>query len=721
VKTTTTRETASGPLQTRAEPATADRLTVREFSVRAATLDVEARTVEAVIATEAPVRVYDWQREEMVEEVLLMAGVQLPDSRQVPLLDAHGRWSIDQQLGSTRDLRVEADRLIGVNTFARTDGGDAALALVRDGHLTDNSVGYRVSASMYIEPGDTAEVEGQSFTARQLPLRVSTRWTIHENSVCPIGADPNATNREAPPSRQPDNPRTTTQRRKDTQMDPFKKWLQARGLDYDTLDEAQRTALQADFDAEQARDQADPGDPPLTRADIAGVVNDTLDARATRAVETRRDEIRALAELTGVADEVRDEAIASDRSVADVRTSFTEILRGSRANVPGAPAVHVREGADESTREMIEAAILCRGNGLADAAIEQGRYTAETIERGRRTLRGITLLGLCAHALRLEGRAAPSNPDELIRAAVSTGSFANVTSNVAGVSAMVGAASVKQTWRSWCSIGDVSNFQANKLVRCDIGGNLATVGADGKLEHVNIDDTGESVTAATLGNILVLNRQVIRDDRIGILTKAPRDLGRAGIQSIAHTVYTLLLTGETATLDDGVAVFHATPGNLITQVLGPDGLEAAAAVLHKATTDTGLPRDLEPAVLLCAPENWGDAYSTVKTPNVVVVGVGSSAAVDRGIHAWGDGSIDPVSESRLSNATYTGYSATDWYLMASPAQADNVCVAFLDGQQNPTVRQVSPGAGILGVALEVFIDFGAAFADRAGMIKAAES
>ena len=61
-----------------------DGLTTRDCQVRASTLNTEARTVEAVLSTEQPVEVFDWERWGAVREILVMKGLTLPAGRQVP-------------------------------------------------------------------------------------------------------------------------------------------------------------------------------------------------------------------------------------------------------------------------------------------------------------------------------------------------------------------------------------------------------------------------------------------------------------------------------------------------------------------------------------------------------------------------------------------------------------------------------------------------------------
>ena len=723
----------TAPPAGQAEPQERDYNT-RAFQIRPDTVDEENRTVDAVIATEAPVRVYDYQRWEMVHEILLMDGCQIPEARQIPLLDVHNRYTVEAQLGSTRSIRKEKRLLIGTNHYGRTPAADAAWSLTVDGHLTDNSVGYRVHAHVMIEPGKTEKINGRNYTAKDLPLKVCTRWSPHENSVCPIGADEDAKNRAAQQSQRPPAPRQAQPNNgKDRTMKMnWKQWLAARGLTDEALTDETRAVLEADFDAEQKRSAEPPPpatatatqDPPATREideELLGrVVNGILDTRATAVVEQRRSSIAELCSLAGVEDATRDEWIEDPTiTITAARELATNHMRGGRPGVPQVPAVYVHPAASDANSRTLEAALLIRGNlGDAIAVDDQYRqYTQEIIDNGER-LRGMSMDDLVNHSLRLANVEVPLGRDDAFRAAISTGSFSEITSNVAGVAALQGALSVAQTWRAWCSTGEVRNFQANKLVRLDNAGNLSPVGADGKLQHISLEDTGESITADTRGNILVITRKVIRDDRIGILIRAPMELGKGAIQDISHVVYTLLLAN--GNMADGAAIFvDATRGNLKTScTLGPAGIQTAAAALAAQNNARGLPRDLIPAVLLVPPAQWSDAWSSTQQPVVMASGHASTSAFTYApaVHAYGDGSIKPVMESRLSNAAYTNYSPTSWYLMAAPSQCDNIQVAFLDNVQTPTVRQVPAGVGVLGTAIEVYLDYGVAAADGQGMI-----
>jgi hypothetical protein len=143
-----------------------------------------------ILTTEAPATVFDWERFDFVSEILLMDGLVLPATKQVPLLDSHSRYSVDDILGSVTDIReAEAGGYAAVDglvRFASDERAQRVLQLVRDGHLTDGSVGYRVDRAVWIPEGEQAAIRGRVFEG---PVKVSHKWSLKEFSATPIGAD----------------------------------------------------------------------------------------------------------------------------------------------------------------------------------------------------------------------------------------------------------------------------------------------------------------------------------------------------------------------------------------------------------------------------------------------------------------------------------------------------------------------------------------------------
>lgn len=157
---------------------------------RPTTFDDKRRSVRAVAATEAKIKVFDAERWEVIDEVLLMSGVLLPASRQAPLLDCHNRSSVCNVLGSARDFKpIGAELECEVFFSDDTSGRDAAVK-VRDGHLDSFSVGYRIISAVWIPENEKQVVEGRAFEG---PCRVVSSWELKELSITPLAADGAAT------------------------------------------------------------------------------------------------------------------------------------------------------------------------------------------------------------------------------------------------------------------------------------------------------------------------------------------------------------------------------------------------------------------------------------------------------------------------------------------------------------------------------------------------
>lgn len=140
-----------------------------------------------VLATGRPVKIYDWERGEFVDEVLLLEGLAHPD--RIPLLDSHNRNSAADQIGSVSGFALDpaGGMLTGLVQFSEADElSRATAAKVQEGHITDGSIGYRVLRSVWVPEEQSVNIGGRDFTG---PLRVTTAARLLEFSITPIGAD----------------------------------------------------------------------------------------------------------------------------------------------------------------------------------------------------------------------------------------------------------------------------------------------------------------------------------------------------------------------------------------------------------------------------------------------------------------------------------------------------------------------------------------------------
>ncbi len=149
----------------------------------------ETQSVRVTAVTSNRVRIWDAERLGLIDEVLVLAGARIPPSGQVPLLDAHNRKSVSGVLGSARNFRREGKRIDCDVFFAGTPAGREAAQMVKEGHLTDFSVGYTVDESTWVPDGQAREIHGDMYAG---PVRVTSRWYLRELSATPVGADESA-------------------------------------------------------------------------------------------------------------------------------------------------------------------------------------------------------------------------------------------------------------------------------------------------------------------------------------------------------------------------------------------------------------------------------------------------------------------------------------------------------------------------------------------------
>jgi hypothetical protein len=82
------------------------------------------------------------------------------------------------------------------------------------------------------------------------------------------------------------------------------------------------------------------------------------------------------------------------------------------------------------------------------------------------------------------------------------------------------------------------------------------------------------------------------------------------------------------------------------------------------------------------------------------------------------GSFTPIVVPELGNSSYTGYSATSWWMLANPAVLASAAMCFLNGQESPTIEFADADFNTLGIQLRGYHDFGAAMTEYRASVQA---
>ncbi len=154
-------------------------LLTRRATLAPATADAEARTVEVIWSTGAPVRRRDMDGQYIERLSLAPEAVDLSRLEGASVLDAHRQTAVRDVLGSVRSAAVDGKQGTALIQFSARPEVEPIWQDVQAGILRHVSVGYAVE-----EWAESTENGARVLTA--------VRWTPHEISLVPTPADPGA-------------------------------------------------------------------------------------------------------------------------------------------------------------------------------------------------------------------------------------------------------------------------------------------------------------------------------------------------------------------------------------------------------------------------------------------------------------------------------------------------------------------------------------------------
>lgn len=148
--------------------------------------------IETIATTDAPAIVIDWERWELVREILPMKYCVLPKNDKAPLLDAHSRMSIEDVKGSGRNWSTDEHNLKCKLFVSETE--EDVKTKIEEEHIDSVSIGYQTDVNQTVEIPKKATViidgvEYKNEFEDELPLLVRLWWKVKEISLVPIGAD----------------------------------------------------------------------------------------------------------------------------------------------------------------------------------------------------------------------------------------------------------------------------------------------------------------------------------------------------------------------------------------------------------------------------------------------------------------------------------------------------------------------------------------------------
>lgn len=685
------------------------------FSMRAApsTINEEARTVTVRISTPSGVEVWDWDKGEFITQHLDPDAVDLPDSRQVPMLDTHSRWSVDDVLGSLRNIRAEDDDEFGRSLFADAHFEDeeksrSAFRKIKNGHLTDFSVGFEIKKSSRIEKDETEELAGRKISG---PAQIVTKWRLLEASLVPIGADPSATVRAAgETSLSPGRNNNMADHNKTTEVPPGGGVIEQAAAKLIVPD---NTANVVEIEAARAE-----GEQTATTRERQRAAE--IDERAAiwRSSSLIAGNDEAHAEL----ETLRSNALKSGKTGDDFGREAVKLME--RVTASSTTTVHMGEDHNDSLHERMVDSILLRagvqGVELHDGASEFANRSL--IDLGRELLpKSLKRGNLTKDAVlrQYEGTRPRSSMSLGVKVSEralnhSTSDFVDILADAQGKSLQAAYAMTPSTHQLWTRKVSLPDFKDRKVKKMSVVPQPSAISEAGEFQETVLTDDGESYALSTYGHVISITRESLINDDLDAFARIPQSIGASYKRFQGRKVYQQLL--NPSLMSDGVTLFDDTAhGNHISSgtVINVQNLGIARAKMRKQKALNA--KDGDNAYLGIEAQFLIVPTSLFVTASQVLNSQFDPANANNTVNPF-QNKFTIIEEVELENEDNTGYSAISWYLAANPMLVDTMEVGYLNGNEMPTVTSEEP-FNMLGMRTRSFVDIGVGQVEWKGLLK----
>ena len=733
-------------------PLTSEDLSVRSLSVRAETVNEQERSIECVMCTEAPVRMYDYWDDEYFDEVLMSDGARMP--QQLPLLDNHARYRSSSVIGSVRNMRREGNQWIGRAVFmSGDDEAERVWQRVRQGHLTDVSIGYSYDRTgcTEIRKGESAAVKGRTFTADKRRMRVVHDWSGRELSTTPIGADQLAKMRtdgtlkirhvqaigEIPEGSNRDEELTNGEKAMSRVTVPATEpQTEGRGVATEPAS-APATAAQTTEAGRAATTQpvATSAAASPAAATAAGTTPSTEESIRT----AERERVSYAMSFTGIRSELVQEAIREGWNREQINERFLQAMtQRTEPAAARAPAVHSqvqttredlqmfflrRAGVDVESGRMNERCFehsYCRRSGhendltfavRASGVLSGGRgnldATAERALEFSNRHRNMTIIEGLARALDLYGVEYDRYDHyEIVKRSVTTMQVAALMSNALGamiLDAFVGV----ETSLDWVDEVDVPNNLPQPVAKAGMVSRMKKRVSGQTPVPVTRDATEEYIATATFSQQSFIDRIDLLADRFGNINNTPRDIGIAAREVAPDLVYSTLLGNPN--MADSNALFSAAHKNIeFNAPLGPETLASRKTAMANQLSNGRL-IGARPGYLIVpesrshyADELMGSSEKRDTTANKVY-----------GTKNWAQGKYRVLSEPRLDvgcinpmTDAMVAAQPNAWFLAEAMKRWGLMLAYIRAAGRGPIIESYTAADGRIGFGTTIEMDIG---------------
>ena len=640
----------------------------------ASVVDVDNRTVELSFSSEVPYLrggFYDEPWYEVLGHKRTEADFTRINNGGVVLYNHN--WTREDRVGGIVKAKLTDRRGVATIQFSKNERVDDIWDDVRDGILSNISVGYEVNKMVLTEQGK----EGEPDTYRV------TNWTPVEISVVDVPADPSVGIGRSKETPAKDNREyevvniTDHKEDKDMAVEIIEKKVEG-----EPTPVVETRASQKEIDEASAK------------AKDAGIT------AGIKAEQTRQLEVRSV--FKPFEKQLGDNySILLDASLTDATQDVAKVREIVMAKLgENVEPVETRAVTIEHDNTAFKSAM---GDAVAMRTGVPTEKGVKDQDRVGRNFASYSLSEMARAALMREGNSVGRlSKSEMVGRAFSSTDFPTILADVANKAILRGYTEVPDTWRAWCNIGSLSDFKLANRVNTSTFSDVELHKEGADYNYGSINENGAKLQLATYGKLFRITREAIINDDLALFSTIPAKMGVRAAKKVGEMVAGVLSSNGNF---NGSALFSANRKNIATAsgvptVLTIDGMRIA---MQAQKDSQGATLGVRPMFLICP--------TTLETTAKQILSAefdpaGATSTVPNPMR----GILEVVVDYHLNDA-----STTQWYIVAGKTE-DTVEVSFLDGQEQPELEsQMSFYSD--GVEYKVRHDFGVAALDYIGVAR----
>lgn len=411
---------------------------------------------------------------------------------------------------------------------------------------------------------------------------------------------------------------------------------------------------------------------------------DLKETAAPTAAENRAA-IRTIARSAGMTTEQADDMVDRDLTVIEARAEAFEAMQTRGRQTPRIRTVATQDDPATVMARRAEA-LFARVSGTAPKP-EAAPYMADSLRDHARA--AVEATGTSTRGM---------DADQLFRAAMHTNSdFPNLLTSTGNRTLMGGYQAAQSPIKTTLARpATLSDFRAGTRLKLSDVGLLEKVSETGEIKSTTRGEAKESYSLDTYATQFAISRKALINDDLGAFRDWGATAGRMAAETEANLLLNLLLSNPVMG-EDGLALFHATHGNLAAgAALNLAALDAARKAMRGMKALDGVtPINATPKYLVVGPE-------LETTAEQVLASIYPATVDDSNVFS---GKLTLLVEPRINDDSF--------YVFADPAVLPVLEYAYLSSAQGPQIAS-REGWDVLGMEFRVVLDFGCGAVDWRG-------